>query len=154
MGTYFLDTSAIVKRYFPEQGHSWVETLCDPAQDHKLYISQAALVEVVATICRKAREQSITTDERDVLIDTFRQDCQDTYSISPVTTDTYTSAGDLCRLHALRAYDAVQLAGVLSLRDEARANQVSVPTFVCADLGLIETAIAEGLNAEDPNNYL
>ncbi len=39
MGTYFLDTSAIVKRYFPEQGHLWVAALCDPAQGHKLYIS-------------------------------------------------------------------------------------------------------------------
>ncbi len=153
MGTYFLDTSAIVKRYFPEQGHSWVETLCDPAQKQKLYISQAALVEVVATMCRKAREQSITTTERDTLIDTFRQDSQDTYAINPVTTSTYTSAGDLCRSHSLRAYDAVQLAGVLSLWGEARANQVSVPTFVCADLGLIEIAIAEGLNVENPNKY-
>jgi len=44
MGSYFLDTSAIVKRYVPaEQGHTWVAALCHPAQGHKLYISQAAL---------------------------------------------------------------------------------------------------------------
>ncbi len=31
MATYFLDTSAIVKRYVPaEQGHSWVVALCLP----------------------------------------------------------------------------------------------------------------------------
>ena len=65
MGSYFLDTSAIVKRYFPEQGHTWIVTLCDPEQAHRLYISQAALVEVVATVCRKAREQSIADEERD-----------------------------------------------------------------------------------------
>ncbi len=51
MGTYFLDTSAIVKRYVPEQGQSFILTLCEPAQGHDLYISQAALVEVVASIC-------------------------------------------------------------------------------------------------------
>ena len=55
MSTYFLDTSAVVKRYFVEQGHDWVVDLCDPVQEHRLYISQVALVEVVATICRKAR---------------------------------------------------------------------------------------------------
>jgi hypothetical protein len=38
MGTYFLDTSAVVKRYFPEQGHGWIVNLCDPAQGHDLYI--------------------------------------------------------------------------------------------------------------------
>ena len=43
MGTYFLDTSAIVKRYIPaEQGYAWVAALCHPAQGHKLFISQAA----------------------------------------------------------------------------------------------------------------
>ena len=80
MGSYFLDTSAIVKRYFPEQGHTWVVTLCDPEQAHSLYISQAALVEVVATVCRKAREQSIADEERDALIKRFRQDSQNAYN--------------------------------------------------------------------------
>ncbi|HET8852833.1 MAG TPA: type II toxin-antitoxin system VapC family toxin, partial [Ktedonobacteraceae bacterium] len=91
MVTYFLDTSAIIKRYFPEQGQAWVVALCDPAQGHDLYISQAALVEVVATICRKAREQRVTIAERDALIDKFRQDSQDSYNVWPVTTDVYTS---------------------------------------------------------------
>jgi len=45
MATYFLDTSAVVKRYVPaEQGHAWIVALCDPAQGHILYISQAAFV--------------------------------------------------------------------------------------------------------------
>ncbi len=50
MALYFLDSSAIVKRYFQEPGHEWIETLHDPAQGHGLYIAQAALVEVVASI--------------------------------------------------------------------------------------------------------
>jgi len=153
MATYFLDTSAIIKRYFPEQGHTWLVTLCDPAQDHKLYISQVALVEVVAGMCRKAREQSITVAERDTHINTFRQDIQDSYSIRLVTTAMYISAGDLCRSHILRAYDAVQLACVLNLRDEALANEVAAPIFVCADINLINVAVAEGLRVENPNNY-
>jgi len=153
METYFLDTSAIVKRYVPaEQGYAWVTALFD-SKEHKLYISQAALVEVVATICRKAREQSITITERDTLLDTFRQDSQDIYPISTVTTGIYIFAGDLCRSYRLRAYDAVQLAGVLSLRNEALANQAPAPIFVCADDGLINIAIEEGLSVENPNNY-
>ncbi len=81
MGTYFLDTSAIIKRYILEQGQAWVLSLCDPAHDHVLYISQAACVETVATICRRAREQSITLSERDRLINTFRRDSQLLFSI-------------------------------------------------------------------------
>lgn len=153
MGTYFLDTSAIVKRYFPERGYTWVRDLCDPVQGHKLYISQATLAEAVATICRKSRDQEITITERDRLIDTFRQDSQDTYIMSLVTTGIYISAGNLCRSHRLRAYDAVQLAGVLSLRDEAQANEVHVPIFVCADLALTAIAATEGLSVENPNDH-
>ena len=64
MAMYFLDSSAIVKRYFQEPGHEWIETLHDPNQGHVLYIAQAALVEVVASICRKAREQDMPVEER------------------------------------------------------------------------------------------
>ena len=43
MALYFLDSSAIVKRYFQEQEHKWIETIHDTAQEHGLYIAQAAL---------------------------------------------------------------------------------------------------------------
>ena len=152
MASYFLDTSAIIKYYFDEQGHVWMLEHCSPEQGNKLYISQAALVEVVATICRKAREQKITIVQRDNLIETFRQDIQDTYIISIVTASMYTFAGNLCR-SKLRAYDAIQLACALSLRDEALANQVVAPIFACADLGLLDVASTEGLSIENPTNY-
>lgn len=153
MGSYFLDTSAIVKYYFPEQGHQWVVTLCEPEQKNLLYIAQAALVETVATICRKAREQSIVDEERDALIERFRQDSQNIYVIWPVTTAIYTSAGNLCRSYRLRAYDAVQLACVLALHNEAVASEVPSPIFVCADNNLLAIATAETLSTENPNNY-
>jgi uncharacterized protein len=153
VATYFLDTSAIVKRYFPEQGHTWIVTLCDPAQGHTLSISQAALVEVVATMCRKAREQRITISERNQLIDTFRQDLQETYSVRIVTTAMYTAAGDLCRSHPLRAYDAVQLACALDLGNEMLAHHMVGPIFVCADSNLLRVAATEGLNIENPQSY-
>jgi len=44
MATYFLDTSAIVKRYILEQGQPWILSLCNPEQGHDLYISQATLL--------------------------------------------------------------------------------------------------------------
>jgi predicted nucleic acid-binding protein len=44
MTMYFLDSSAIVKRYFQEQGHDWIETLHDPNQGHVLYTAQVAVL--------------------------------------------------------------------------------------------------------------
>jgi hypothetical protein len=37
MALYFLDSSAIVKRYFQEPGHEWIEMLHDPAQGHVIH---------------------------------------------------------------------------------------------------------------------
>jgi predicted nucleic acid-binding protein len=49
--------------------------------------------------------------------------------------------------HPLRAYDAVQLAGCLILKATIPAEQ---PTFVCADVQLLEAAEAEGLAILNP----
>jgi predicted nucleic acid-binding protein len=153
MATYFLDTSAVVKRYILERGQTWVLSLCDPAQGHDLYLSQAALVEVVAAICRRAREQSISITERDRLINVFRQDGKDSYNIWPVDTGLYNAAGDLCRSYRLRAYDAVQLACAFALRQYTLANQAPEPIFVCADVGLLDIASKVGLQVENPNTH-
>jgi uncharacterized protein len=118
MPLYFLDSSAIMKRYFQEPGHEWIETLHDPGQGHGLYIAQAALVEVVASICRKAREQNMPLEERDTIIDDFRRDVQNAYGVWVVDDSLYTAAGDLCRSHQLRAYDAIQLACALAVRQD------------------------------------
>lgn len=153
MGMYFLDTSAVVKCYAPEQGQSFIVDLCDPEQGHDLYISQITLVEAVTSICRKAHENSITSVERDTLIDVFRADSYNTYGVRLLTIAMCIAAGDLCRIHRLRAYDAMQLACVLDLRNEARMRQVPEPVFVCADNNLLNVASAEGLTVENPNNY-
>lgn len=158
MALYFLDSSAIVKRFFQEQGHAWVEALHDPAQGHGLYISQAAHVEVVASICRKAREQDMPLEERDITIADFRRDIQNFYSVWLVDNALYTTAGNLCRTHRLRAYDAIQLACALAVREDVFATQPSEAQlhellFVSADLGLLAIARAEGFGIENPNNY-
>lgn len=153
MASYFFDTSAIIKRYVSERGQSLIVTLCNPTQGNTLYISQTTLTEIVAGMCRKAREQSITLLERDNLITAFRRDARKAYGIQRVTTAIYTTAGNLCRIHALRAFDAIQLASALNLRDKAMINKVSSPIFVCADNNLIHIAEAEGLRVINPNTY-
>ena len=158
MALYFLDSSAIVKRYFQEPGHEWIETLHDPAQGHGLYIAQAALAEVIASICRKAREQNMSREERDSTIDDFRRDVQNTYSVWVVDNALYIAAGDLCRSHRLRAYDAVQLACAMAVREDvlvAQSPDTEQPDFlfVSADFGLLTIARAEGFSSENPNNF-
>lgn len=58
MPDYFLDTSAIVKRYVPETGHAWVRSICRAKLGQTIVISEAAIVEVVASLCRMARDSA------------------------------------------------------------------------------------------------
>jgi predicted nucleic acid-binding protein len=158
MAIHFLDSSAIVKHYFQEQGHDWVEAIHDPSTGHELYISEAALVEVAASICRKAREQGIPIEERDATIGDFRQDIENIYNVRLVDRALYIAAGNLCRSHRLRAYDAVQLACAIAVREEALTVQspeikFSEFAFVSGDVRLLSIAIAEGFRVENPNNY-
>lgn len=155
MKIFFLDTSVLVKRYVVESGSDWVVEQCQPALDNLLIISQAALVETVATFCRKAREQNlqqrIDKAERDQNIALFRRDTQRQYVVVPVTSSIYTRAGDLCRTHRLRAYDAVQLACALLVRDKLAPLGIQAPIVVSADTELLTIASTEELSIENPH---
>ncbi|WP_445241306.1 type II toxin-antitoxin system VapC family toxin [Microcoleus vaginatus] len=51
VNAYFLDTSALVKRYVPEIGSEWILSITDPARDNDLAISQITWVEVTQRFC-------------------------------------------------------------------------------------------------------
>ena len=55
MAVYFLDSSAVVKRYAQETGSAWVELLTDPQAGHHLYLARITAVEVVAAVARRQR---------------------------------------------------------------------------------------------------
>jgi len=158
MAVFFMDTSALAKRYIPQEtGGAFIHALCKSEANHVIVISQATLVEAVAALCRKAREpnlaQRITLEQREELITNFRWDVVKQYSTVDVISSTYSEAGDLCRKHPLRSYDAVQIACALTMnKDLTDINQPPL-IFLSADNKLLEAAKAEGLQADNPNNY-
>lgn len=158
MGVYFLDTSALVKRYVAESGSLWVADLYRRELDNTLIISQATLVEAVATFCRKAREQNISQriseEDRDRLIAIFRRDVRNRYNVVRITSSICNRAGDLCRIHKLRAYDAMQLASSLTMLDKLAELGISLPVFVSADTELLNAAHVEGLEIENPETRM
>ncbi len=155
MATYFFDTSALVKRHIAEPGHAWVESICDPSAGHNIVISEAALVEVVASFSRMVRERPPRLDatNRDNLIAYFEALTQSEYIITLVNRTIISRAAGLCPRHPLRAYDAVQLACALTRRDDDVASGQPAPIFVCADTTLLAVAYAEGLATENPNDH-
>jgi hypothetical protein len=58
MAVYFLDSSALVKRYINETGSAWVLGLFGPTLDYEFFVAAVTGVEIVAAITRRARNGS------------------------------------------------------------------------------------------------
>jgi predicted nucleic acid-binding protein len=55
VSVYYLDASAIVKRYADEDGSDWIRKLTDPLADHAILLAEITLAEVAAAFSAKAR---------------------------------------------------------------------------------------------------
>jgi len=153
VNAYFLDTSALVKRYVPELGSNWIQSITVPAAGNFLAISQITWVEVCSAFSRRQREGSLSGDEVDQLMGDFRTDFDNQYEVLEVDRTLIETAGALVMQNPLRAYDSVQLASALRVQ----STLVSVPDtqliFVSADNRLLNIAHSEGLAIDNPNNY-
>lgn len=135
----YLDSSALVKRYVAEDGTDLVQAAI--RQDPYVATSLISAVEVRAALAAAARAGRISgTNGLGRLVTTFRQDWQHhiVVGVDPALVD---SAGELAERHALRGYDAVQLAAALVAAASA-AGPIGFGTF---DAALRRAAAAEGL---------
>ncbi|MEG4940098.1 type II toxin-antitoxin system VapC family toxin [Microcoleus sp. F4-D5] len=155
VNAYFLDTSALVKRYVPELGSNWIQSITLPAAGNFLAISQITWVEVCSAFSRRQREGSLSVDEVDQLMGDFRTDFDNQYEVLEVDRTLIETAGALVMQNPLRAYDSVQLAS--ALRVKSTLVRFFVPdtqlVFVSADNRLLDIAQSEGLATDNPNNY-
>lgn len=135
----YLDSSALMKRYVAEQGTDLV--LAAVRADPYVATSLMSAVEVraaLAAAARASRIPDVATYRR--LVGTCHQDWA-RYIVIVVDAALIDSAGDLAERHALRAYDAVQLASALVAAASA-ATPIGFGTF---DVALRRAAAAEGL---------
>jgi uncharacterized protein len=150
---YFFDSSAIVKRYTSEIGTGWVISISDPIAGNFIYLASITGVEVVSSITRQVLASRITRTDAANEIAKFRHDFINQYRVVEISTTLINRAMSLAEAHALRGYDAVQLAALLIVNDENIAFGLSRLTLISADAALNSAATAEGLTVEDPNNH-
>lgn len=110
-------------------------------------------MEVVSAITRQVLASRITRTDAANEIAKFRHDFINQYRVVEISTALINRAMSLAEAHALRGYDAVQLAALLIVNDENIAFGLSTLTLISADAALNSAATAEGLTVEDPNNH-
>lgn len=142
MSCIFVDTSALVKFYYPEPDSDKVEAIL--LQSKRIYISSLAIVEMASALSKKVRTRELEKEQEAVIWNTFLDDLQ-TGQMEVVAVDDrhYFKAADLIRefggKYGIKALDSIHLSVAHSLHDAK---------FLCSDKTLAKVASRMGIKLE------
>ena len=135
---YFLDTSALVKRYVAEPGSDQVRRLL-LRRKVDIAVARITEAEAYAAIARAVRMNVLTDDDRDRAFEQIAEDIA-AARVVEIRRSTVSALRDLVVRWPLRGHDAIQLSCALRLQSE----DLSV-AFWCADGALANAARGEGM---------
>jgi predicted nucleic acid-binding protein len=120
---------------------------------NRIYLARITAVEVTAAVARRRKGRTLTSRNASSILYRFREHFAGRYSVIEVTPALLSDAIRLANLHALRAYDAVQLAVAIEVNRIYRTAGPGPVILLSADRDLNAAAAAEGLTVEDPNAH-
>jgi predicted nucleic acid-binding protein len=134
----YLDTSALVKKYFEEKHSSEVISAWKSAQG--IATSAVAYAETLAAVYRKAAEARIRKPILANVVSSFQADWASLIVVA-VDNNLNETIHRVVARHGLRGFDAIHLASALAV-DTVVSDQFF---FACYDERLRQAARAEGL---------
>jgi predicted nucleic acid-binding protein len=153
MDFYFFDSSAVVKNYVQETGTNWVKAIFNSTATKIIYVASITRVEVISAFTRRVKGKTLSAKDANIVSQQFKNDFAGDLRVLEITPDLLDEAVALTETHALRGYDAIQLASAVELSKEIVSLKLGTLIFVSADNELNSAAQAEGLKIENPNNY-
>lgn len=148
MAVYYLDTSALVKRYRTEPGTEIVEELLtDPSPDDRFFICFLSIIELTSGVVRLVRGGHLSRDTANQILARFRSDVRDLFRVWPLNEGVAADAVTVAEQHGLRSGDAIHLAAAQQI---ARAAPGARAVMVSSDRELIDASQTAGLVALDP----
>ncbi len=148
MSVYFVDTSALAKRYLVEAGSAWVESWIVLGEGNTIVVSEIVIAEMRSLLARRVRE-GLAVEQADAIKLAFSLHVRREYQISSVHRGILLSAGDLTEKYPLRTLDAIHLASALQVRSALEFPLI----FVTADQQQLHAAAAEGFETDDPTAH-
>ncbi|KCZ71914.1 putative nucleic acid-binding protein, contains PIN domain [Candidatus Methanoperedens nitroreducens] len=142
MKFYFLDTSALVKRYHYEKGTDKIDKIFSE-DDRAIVISSISLIEMVSALNRKKEEKIILKKDLEIVLSKFFHDAIKDFLVLELDGEHIQDSITLVLKRNIRTLDSLQLAVALSMKE------LKV-TFVCADKKLVSVAKKEGLQTINP----
>lgn len=147
---FYLDASALVKRYVTEPGSARVMALCQPSMGNTITTARISQAEAAAAFAGKYRNGELTRADYAKILQDLAHDFAHQYLLIEIDQTLVDLAVNLTVRHKLRGYDAVQLAAALILNDLLIQAQFPPAVLVVADNNLLSAAQNEGLLTENP----
>jgi hypothetical protein len=149
LSIYFLDTSALGRRYLKEVGSVWINALIEPEAGNTIIVSELAVVEVTSILARRHRDGAISRLEFSNIRADFLLHIDTEYKVILLNSMVVALASDLFIRHPLRSLDALQLASAIA----SSRGLGFQPIFLSADNRLLAAAGAEGFPVDNPYNH-
>ncbi len=141
--TYYLDTSALVKRYHVEPGTGYLDAVfAEP--DATFIIASITIAELTSAIVRKHAEGAISLQALRHTLSKFAEDLIAEFWILDIERHHIHDAQQLTLRYGLRTLDALQLALL-------HATKTLSPILLSSDAQLLAAARAEGIAVRDPS---
>jgi predicted nucleic acid-binding protein len=134
----YLDTSALLKKYFRETGSDEVISRWKDATG--IVTSSVAYAEALASIHRKKRDLKCNNDIFANIIHLFRRDWRSLIRVE-VTDELNDWIDKMVSHYPLRGFDAIHLASALIVHDKLPEKFL----FACYDNKLLQAAQSAGL---------
>ncbi len=140
MPSIFIDTSSLVKFYYPEEDSNKVESLL--LESDLIYISYLTVVEMASALQKKVRIGDLKRNMSTTIWNTFVDDLNvEKIEMIPIADRYYFKAADLIKeygsRYGIKTLDSLQLSVVSSLHDSI---------FLCSDKRLNKVASLIGIN--------
>jgi predicted nucleic acid-binding protein len=142
---FYVDTSALVKRYHLEHGSDQVDRLfADP--DDGLVTANIAVTELTSALDRKCQDGALTREGLIQILAVAAQDLLAEFWLLELDRAHIRRSQSLILQHHLRTLDALHLAVILSIKDLH-------PVLVSADARLLQAADREGIILLNPETF-
>jgi predicted nucleic acid-binding protein len=150
---FYLDASALSKRYAPEPGSSLLDHLFASVPPDRLLVLNVGMAEVVSVLVRKRNAGKIPGADFTQAMVEFAAEVIRAPAIRKVVADDalVNDAINLIDVHAVNATDALILRSALNAVVHLRAVGDDL-VLVASDQRLLRAAQAEGLVTFDPEN--
>lgn len=136
---YFLDTSALVKRYVEEPGSDKIQPCFDSAE--VVAVSLLAYPETLSALVRRRPSlRDCSDDDFNQLVENFRRDWNH-LTVLGMNDETLHHVDKVIETYRLRGADSIHLSAALWLHNVTKTQVV----FVASDIELLSAASAEKL---------